>query len=237
MRGVALALLACLAALPARAAEITAAQYAEPTTRYAHGILGDAVEWGALQLTTLACATCAPQNTVIRLPETRVFEDTAPRLVTFENGGPTLVMVVESDLKLGARLALYDDTGPVAATPFIGQPNRWLAPIGAADLDGDGYVEIGYIDRPHLAKTLRLWRFRDGKLTDIGSLDGLTNHRIGEDTIAGGIRTCAGRPEMIVASADWRRLIAVTFDSGTLAPRDIGPHRNRASFARALACS
>ena len=37
-----------------------------------------------------------------------------------------------------------------------------LAPLGAADLDGDGKIELAYIDRPHLAKILRIWRFDDG---------------------------------------------------------------------------
>ena len=32
---------------------ITKARYEAPTTRYAHGVLGDAVEWGALVIETL----------------------------------------------------------------------------------------------------------------------------------------------------------------------------------------
>jgi len=31
-------------------ATILSAEYAEPTDRYAHGILGDAIEWGALRI-------------------------------------------------------------------------------------------------------------------------------------------------------------------------------------------
>ena len=55
---------------------LTGASYAEPTTRYDHGVLGDAVEWGALRLSRAG----AP-DLLIRLPQTRVFEDLAPRLV------------------------------------------------------------------------------------------------------------------------------------------------------------
>ena len=36
--------------LTARGQEIVGARFTEPTTRYAHGVLGDAVEWGALRL-------------------------------------------------------------------------------------------------------------------------------------------------------------------------------------------
>lgn len=214
---------------------ILAADYAEPTTRYTHGILGDAVEWGALRLELADCTDCPKRRVVLRLPQHRVFEDVAPRVVDLGTGR-ALVVVVESDLSKGARLAIYDAQGVVAATPFIGTRNRWLAPIGAADLDGDGKVELAYIDRPHLAKTLRLWRFEDGKLTEVAQLPGVTNHRIGEADIAGGIRNCTGTPEMIVATADWSRLIAVTFDGQTLQKRDLGPHKGRQSFRAVLAC-
>jgi hypothetical protein len=47
---------------------------------------------------------------------------------------------------------------PLASTPWIGQRFRWLAPVAAADLDGDGAMELAYVDRPHLARTLRVWR-------------------------------------------------------------------------------
>lgn len=46
--------LACALALAlcglAAAQDITRAQLAEPTARYDHGVLGDALEWGALHL-------------------------------------------------------------------------------------------------------------------------------------------------------------------------------------------
>ncbi len=120
---------------------ILAADYAEPTTRYTHGILGDAVEWGALRPRVKDCADCTPRQILLRLPQHRVFEDVAPRVVELGTGTP-LVMVVESDLSQGARLAIYDAAGLVTATPFIGTRNRWLAPIGAADLDGDGRRDL-----------------------------------------------------------------------------------------------
>jgi hypothetical protein len=142
--------------------------------------------------------------------------------------------VVESDLSKGARLALYDSKGLRAATPFIGRPHRWLAPIGAGDLDGDGKLEIAYIDRPHLAKTLRIWRLDGDSFTEVTARDGFTNHQIGWDHIAGGLRDCGDGPEMIVASADWSRLKALRFD-GTLTARDLGAYSSLSERA-ALAC-
>lgn len=219
---------------------IREARYAEPTTRYAHGVLGDDVEWGALELIVGPCAGCSRTETgkvTIRLPETRVFEDLAPRLVDLEGDGRPEVVVVESDMSQGARLAVYDGTGLIAATPFIGRANRWLAPVGAADFDGDGVREIAYIDRPHLAKTLRIWSFdRDNGLRHVADLPGLTNHRIGWDYISGGIRDCGQGPEIVTADAGWARVMVTRFDGKGFASRALGPYRDEDDLSRAMAC-
>ena len=230
----ALVLAAACSSAPAVALEIVEATYSEPTTRYAHGVLGDAVEWGTLDMR-------GADGRLFRivLPETRVFEDVAPRLADVDGDGEAEVIVVESDQSMGARLAIYDTEGLVSATDFIGTPNRWLAPVGvgAADLDGDGLVELAYVDRPHLAMTLRIFRFAPGALIPLADLPGVTNHRIGETDIAGGIRDCGDGPELVVASADWSRIEAVRFDGTGVAVRTVGPHRDRTSFAAALSCN
>ncbi len=209
---------------------ITAAQFTEPTTRYPHGVLGDNVEYGALELMVDG------EILTVSLPPDRVFEDLAPRLMDIDLDGALEVMVVESQNQTGAQLAVYNALGEkIAATPHIGTRFRWLAPIGAADLDGDGYIEIAYIDRPHLAKTLRIWRFKDGTLTEIASLPGLTNHKIGENFISGGIRDCGNGPQIIVTSADWSRIISVTYKSGWHMT-NIGPLRKRSDLTKALTC-
>ncbi|WP_299560942.1 VCBS repeat-containing protein [uncultured Sulfitobacter sp.] len=220
------------AAQNAQEPALVSAAYAEPTERYPHGILGDAISYGALVLQLED--TAAP--IVLRLPRERVFEDTAPRLVDIDGNGRREVVVVESHQTQGARLAIYDAGGLVGATPYIGQRFRWLAPVAIADLDGDGLTELAYVDRPHLAKILRVWRFSNGQLYEIAQLPGVTNHRIGETDIGGGLRDCGAGPEMIVASADWRRVMGVRFEGSALAMSDIGPYRDRSSFAHALGC-
>jgi len=108
--------------------------------------------------------------------------------------------------------------------------------IGAADLDGDGFVELAYVDRPHLARTLTIYRFQGGEMRLITVLPGVTNHRIGERDIAGGIRDCGDGPEMIVADAGWQNVLAVRFVGAGLVKRVLGPHEGRSSFADAMAC-
>lgn len=217
--------------LPALAQEITVARYAEPTTRYAHGVLGDAVEWGALVL-ELSDGTSRRMT----LPETLVFEDTAPRLADLDGDGAPEVIVVEASLDTGARLAIYGPSGRITAIPHIGRPHRWLAPIGASDLDGDGRIEIAYIDRPHLAKTLRIWRYESGRLIQIANQPRLSNHKIGWDFIAGGIRTCGNTPELITANADWSRVMATTLQDGRIKSREIGAYTSPQSLTAALTC-
>ena len=226
------AVLMALLATPALAEPIVAARYADPTDRYAHGILGDAIEWGALEILT----DNSDGITRIELPRDHVFEDVAPRLIDVTGDGDPEVIVVETDVRLGGALAIYGTAGKIAETPHIGRSNRWLAPIGAADLDGDGHIEIAYVDRPHLAKTVRVWRFRDNALIPLADLPGFTNHKIGEPGIAGGIRTCAATPEMIVATADWRHVAALRFDGQKFSMRHLQQHRGRDSFARAMKC-
>lgn len=227
------ALLAFSAGFAAAAqGQITSARYSEPTKRYDHAILGDAVEYGALSL----LMSDGTRRRIV-LPETRVFEDIAPRLVDLDGDGAPEAIVVETDLTLGARLAVYGAEGLIAATPFIGRTHRWLAPIGATDLDGDGLSEIAYIDRPHLARLLRVWRFRAGRLEPVAETGGLTNHRIGDGQISGGIRDCGTGPEIVTANADWSRLMATRLADGNLVSRDIGPLQNPGSFTTALACN
>ena len=218
---------------PGVAQDIASASYADPTTRYAHGVLGDAIEHGALVMETTDA-----RRFRIALPERRVFEDTAPRLFDVDGDGDREVIVVESDAELGARLSIYDTTGLVAANDFIGQTNRWLSPagIGAHDIDGDGRVELIFVDRPHLARTLRIYEFREGNLRLEASFQGVTNHRIGERDIAGGIRTCAGTPEIVVADADWTEVMAIRWDGARFDLTRLGPHQGRESFSAALSC-
>ena len=217
---------------PLAAQTVTSARYGAPTDRYDHGILGDAFELGALVL-TLQNGT----EITFQLPESRVFEDIEPRLADIDGDGSPEVIVIETDISRGASLAIYDASGKRTATPYIGRTHRWLAPLGAADLDGDGAVELAYIDRPHLAKTLRVWRYQNGKLNPVADLQGLTNHQIGQDFILGGIRDCGQGPEIVTVNANWSRLMATTLTNSTLKTREIGAYIAPSSFDAALSCT
>jgi hypothetical protein len=169
-----------------------------------------------------------------------VFEDVAPRVVDADGDGAPDIVVVESDVALGAQLAVYSlsrrQLVKVAATPHIGMRHRWLAPVAVADLDGDSVVDIAYVETPHLGKRLRVWSWAPGGLTEIASLGGVTNHRIGEPFISGGLRDCGAGPEMMLADADWRSLVAVRLHDGALVSTPVAPLAGPEDFDAALAC-
>ncbi len=183
---------------------VQAATLSAPTDRYDHAVLGDALEWGALDLTLED-----GRRVSITLPYTRVFEDIEARLADLDGDGRAEVIVVETDQQRGAALAVYGPEGKIAATRFIGQRHRWLAPAGIADFDGDGRVEVAYVDRPHLLGELVFVRLEGDRLVETLRLPGLTNHRIGEAFISGGVRDCGMGPELVLASRDWTRVLVV----------------------------
>lgn len=217
------------------AQEIVSARYDGPTTRYPHGVLGDEIEYD-----TLAVRLSDGRELAARWAQDIVFEDLAPRVVDVDGDGAPEVVVVESHETQGGRLAVWGlvdgQLAQIAATPHIGTRFRWLAPVAVADLDGDGVIELAYVDRPHLAKVLRVWRYGPGgEMREVASLEGLSNHRIGWDYIAGGLRDCGQGPEMVLADGDWSEIVAVRFDGTSLTRRGLGPYSADA-LERALGC-
>ncbi len=217
---------------------VVAATLEQPTDRYTHGVFGDPFEWGALRITLNACPGCATEDlreAVFTLPLSRVFEDITARLADLDGDGRPEVIVVETDADLGASLAVYDGSGKRAATAFIGQARRWLAPAGVGDFDGDGRVEVAYIDRPHLAQDLVFVRLEAGQLRELARHMGFTNHRFGDPMISGGVRRCGGRDRLILATGDWTRMVEVGLD-GAAGAQNLGPIAGPQDLAAALIC-
>lgn len=219
---------------------ITSAQYDGPTNRYPHAVLGDDIEY-----TTLTVTLSDGRRQSATWPQGMVFEDLAPRLADVTGDGRPEVVVVETSDTAGGRLAIWGlvegRLTHLGATPHIGTRFRWLAPVAVADLDGDGVTEAAYIDRPHLAKVLRVWRITPQGtdrlvLTEVAQTGGLTNHRIGWDFIPGGLRECGNGPEMITADANWTATMATVFDGQSLRTRQIKSSGQPADLDTALDC-
>ena len=214
---------------------IAAAWYDGGTGRYRHAVLGDGIEPSILRVTSDAGCTYSAE-----LGRPHVFEDVQTRLANIDQQPGDEVITIRSHQNYGAQIAIYQLTNGglelFAETPYIGTANRWLAPIGIADFNNDGDMDIAYVDRPHLAKILRVWTYRGGELQELVNKSGYSNHRIGEDFISGGIKTCEGETIMITADARWQRIIATTLENNELITTDIGPFNGVESFEKALQC-
>ncbi|MFU8882952.1 MAG: FG-GAP repeat domain-containing protein [Rhodobacterales bacterium] len=222
------------------------ARFTEPTNRYPHNVLGDLPGFGALEVSVAGNKTL-----LLRLSEARVFEDIAPRLWDIDGDGIPEIVAVESDQRQGARLTAWqvqqgaDGTLSLtlrAADDFIGTRFRWLALAGIGDFTGDGLPEIAYVEMPHLARRMVLVGLAGERFVPLARLGGVSNHRIGENFITGGVRDC-GRgpqgagPQILVPSSDWGRVLRITLQNGQLNAVDAGPFAGASALEARLRCA
>jgi hypothetical protein len=197
-----------------RSAGITA-NLVDPTTRYGHGVLGDAIEAGGFAVERDG------QRLLFRLGADAVFEDRRVRLADLDGDGQPEAIVVKAYLDRGAALSVYrigrHAIEPLAESAAIGQRNRWLNPVGVADFTGSGQAMLAAVITPHLAGSLRLYRLAGSALVEVSRIDGFTNHRLGErdlDLARIGDIDGDGNPEIVIPSLSRQDLAAIGFKGG-----------------------
>jgi hypothetical protein len=158
--------------------DIARAWLADPTPRYDHGVLGDAIEAG-----TLVIERRDGKRESVTLNADAVFEDLEPRVADLDGDGIAEVVTIKSYLKRGSSLAVIgrrDGRATVLAeTPPFGHAHRWLNPAGIADFTGEGAMSVAMVAMPHAVGRLELWTFRNGKLVKVTETMGTANHAIG----------------------------------------------------------
>jgi hypothetical protein len=196
--------------------DIRDAWLAEPTDRLQHGVLGDALEARSVRVRTRAGLELA-----YRLPGGSVFEDLYPRVHDIDNDGRDEVLLVHSRPLAGSSVMALGIRGgvlaPVAESEPIGEPNRWLNPVGVADVDGDGRLELLVVLTPHVGGTLVAYRFTGSEFRRVYTIPGFSNHQIGSRAMRLGAFVDVngdGIPEVIVPSPDRRMLRAIAFSTG-----------------------
>ncbi|ARP98832.1 FG-GAP repeat domain-containing protein [Pseudorhodoplanes sinuspersici] len=188
---------------------IARAWLVEPTRRYAHGVLGDAIEAGGLTIESRD-----GNRKTLKLGSDAVFEDIEPRIATI--GGMERIVVVKSYLDRGSAIAVIDaaSASVIGETPPIGRASAWRNPAGIADYDGDGATDIAAVRQPHVVGGLELWSWRDGKLAKTVEVPDVSNHVIGSRAI----RMTAtadfdgdGRPDLAIPDFSRRTLRLIAF--------------------------
>jgi len=200
----------------AGAETIAAAQYATPVERYGHFALGRPHEYARLTATTEG-----GRSVSFELPEDEVFEDLAPRLVAWQTGEPKEVLAIVSQRDRGSRLVLIRLRGGrlemSAESRAIGTPNRWLNPVGVADLDGDGRAEIAAVTTPHIGGTLKVYRRNGSKLVEIAALAGFSNHIYGTSELGLSAPVLiGGQLHLLVPDETRRQLRLIAWERGAL---------------------
>lgn len=202
---------------------IRRAWFADPTGRYAHGILGDKLEGGELVVKTKT-----GKRLSYKLDNQSVFEDLVPRLVDLGAGNTDRILAVRTYLKTGGSLAVFGirdgKLDQIAQTRPIGQSNRWLNPAGVADFDGDGRIEIAIVLTPHIGGTLQLWRLTGNRLVKVREAAGYSNHAIGSRLLglsAIGDFTGDGVADLALPSDSRSVLRIVAFNRPSMAVADI----------------
>lgn len=193
-----------------------------PTRRYPHGALGSPVHAGSVHVLT---RSPGGQTEVVSLslPVQRVFEDRVPRLVDLDGDGRDEIVLVEADALRGAALVvlgLAQRNGQVALVerargPHAGSTFRWLNPVGFADFDGDGRLDVASVTTPHVGGVLTLHHLQPPALVPFARALDVSNHRMGalEQQLAVIVQQAGQRPTIIVPDMARQALHALRWEA------------------------
>jgi hypothetical protein len=208
-----------------------------PTNRYPHKALGSTSH--AATLHVLANAALGQQELVYRLPINRVFEDLTVRLVDLDGDGRDEMIVIESDALRGSSVVVLGlrelpakataknavNTGvkpqnamgitEIARSVPTGGTFYWLNPVGVADFDGDGRLDIASVTTPHVGGILNLYHYRPPLLESFAKVMDVSNHRMGdpEQDLAVIVHLPGVRPTVIVPDMTLRALHALRWEA------------------------
>jgi len=192
----------------------------DPTERYPHGVLGDKLEASAVTVIAVAPnALTIRFRYVVRAPA--VLEDLIAIMAPIGEGRHPAVVVVKSAPRQGSSILVlgWREGGleVLAEGPAVGQSNRWVHVIGAADVSGDGIPELIAVNTPHLAGVLVAYARRAASLIPSAKAVGYSSHAAGsrnQDQAAIADMSGNGRPEVILPRQSRDVLAALELTGG-----------------------
>lgn len=199
-----------------------------PTMRYPHKALGASTHAGSLHV-LMNVGAGKQQEIVHELPFNRVFEDRIPRLMDLDGDGRDEIILIESDALRGSATVVYGvqtgktakgaDKKPslveLARSVQTGSTFRWLNPVGVADFDGDGKLDVASVITPHVGGLLSLYHYAPPKLEPFAQAMDTSNHRMGdlEQQVAVIVEQKGIRPTIIVPDMQLKALHALRWES------------------------
>ena len=197
-----------------RSSNGTLATLSDPTLRYEHGVLGDAVE--ANSMTSIRPRGDAGFESGSIAPASGgVFEQIAPFWFEIPGMDGELLAVTESTTEVATRVSVYSPDGKLAAAgPFIGEPFKWRHLIAAGPFGPNGEMELVDTLTPHIGGTIEFYKpnFDNGSLDIVATRTGYTSHRIytrNMDTARAGDLDGDGRWELLVPNDAYTELGAI----------------------------
>lgn len=196
---------------------------ASPTRRYPHAALGSGVHAGSVQA-VVRLPGGAWQTVTYTLPSHRVVEDRVPRLHDLDGDGRDELLLVEADARLGAALVALGVRAnaqgqavlaELARGPHAGSSFRWLNPVGVADFDGDGHLDVASVTTPHIGGVLVLHHYRPPVLEPYARTMDVSNHRMGavEQRLAVVVQSPGQRPTVLLPDMSYQALVALRWEA------------------------
>jgi len=186
-----------------------------PSARYPHKALGSEVHATTLHVLS---SKAPSQQLTYSLPPDNVFEDRVPRLVDLDGDGRDEIILVEANSLLGAAVTVFGlrngKITELARGPYVGSSFRWINPVGAADFDGDGNLDIASVMTPHIGGVLTLSHYRPPYLEPYAQVQDVSNHLFGqtEQQLATITFRTDQNPVIIIPNMQLMRLKALRWD-------------------------
>lgn len=153
----------------------------EPTSEYAHGVLGDVLE--AKSITVIQCDPEPRVDRVIRMENNWVIEGTSAILSDWNQDGSHEILVTRTRNIDGAQHILYDLEGrELAKSDPIGRTFRWrhqlaIGPFGIEKDDPDKHQLVSVLT-PHIGGVVQFFSWEGDKLKIEFQKSGWTSHII-----------------------------------------------------------
>jgi len=199
---------------------VQAVVLSEGTERYRHGALGDKVEASSLTVIDVAANALAVRVRYVVKPPA-VIEDLIPIIAPIGEGTRAALVMVKSVVRQGSSVLVlgWRDGGldTLAEGPALGQSNRWVHVIGAADVTGDRVPELIAVNTPHIAGVLVAYERRATSLVPVAKALGYASHALGsrnEDQAVLADLSGNGRLEVILPRQSRDVLAALALSNG-----------------------